>query len=165
MSLVRSSFALVVSEQMKGSESRMQGKIPSEHSAETKIYAGIDVCKAWLDVYLHPIGQAFRVANTPAGLKAPPSAASLECTLVEDRHGGDWQVPSPGATPSATAAGHPVAVVNPQWTRFQFAKAIGQFATRPRPARCARAGALRRKHRHRAHSPRPPKRSRRCRSW
>ena len=30
---------------------------------------GIDVCKGWLDVHLHPIGQGLRVANDPTGLK------------------------------------------------------------------------------------------------
>ena len=47
----------------------MQGKVmPNE--AESEVYVGIDVCKAWLDVYLHPSGQVVRVANSEAGLEA-----------------------------------------------------------------------------------------------
>ena len=103
----------------------MQGKIPSEHSADTKIYAGIDVCKAWLDVYLHPIGQAFRVANTPAGLKALKRrlAGMRIGRIVMEATGKFHRL----AQRHLHAAGYPVAVVNPQWTH-QFAKAIGQFA-------------------------------------
>ena len=37
-------------EQMTGSKSRMQGKI--EQSAKSKLYVGIDVSKAWLDIAL-----------------------------------------------------------------------------------------------------------------
>ncbi len=103
----------------------MQGKIPSEHSAETKIYAGIDVCKAWLDVYLHPIGQAFRVANTPVGLKAlKRRLAGMRIGMIVLEATGKFHRL---AQRHLHAAGHPVAVVNPQWT-YQFAKAIGQFA-------------------------------------
>ena len=43
--------------------SRMQGKVLPERSADPQVYVGIDVCKDWLDVYLHPLGEAFRVAN------------------------------------------------------------------------------------------------------
>ncbi len=32
-------------------------------------FAGIDICKDRLDVYCHPGGQTFHVANTPAGIK------------------------------------------------------------------------------------------------
>jgi hypothetical protein len=38
----------------------MQGKKLPEPSASAKIYLGIDACKAWLDVYLHPLGQRLR---------------------------------------------------------------------------------------------------------
>ena len=49
----------------------MQGKVSPEQgaSAEAPVYVGIDVCKEWLDVYLHPLGGALRVANTSDGLK------------------------------------------------------------------------------------------------
>jgi len=41
-------------EQMKGSKSRMQGKGSPERSAAVQVYAGIDGCKARLDVFIHP---------------------------------------------------------------------------------------------------------------
>lgn len=48
----------------------MQGKAPPDQSAAMTIYCGIDVCKRWLDVALHPIGQSMRVENTAKGFKA-----------------------------------------------------------------------------------------------
>ncbi|MGI8568646.1 MAG: hypothetical protein ACR2KT_06025 [Methylocella sp.] len=42
-------------EQMMGTKSRMQGKEPSPQSAMTRVYIGIDVCKARLDVCIHPL--------------------------------------------------------------------------------------------------------------
>lgn len=47
----------------------MQGKDMPEPSATTRVYVGIDVCKAWLDVYVHPLGHAFRVSNDLVGLR------------------------------------------------------------------------------------------------
>ncbi len=47
----------------------MQGKIMSEQSTPEPVYVGIDVCKEWLDVYLHPAGQCLRVANSRDGLR------------------------------------------------------------------------------------------------
>jgi hypothetical protein len=44
-------------------------KAETETETETAVYAGIDTSKAALDVYLHPIGHAFRVANTKDGLR------------------------------------------------------------------------------------------------
>jgi transposase len=54
---------------MMGNKSRMQGKVSLEDSAAIRVYVGIDVCKDWLDVHVHPTGQAFRVPNTREGLK------------------------------------------------------------------------------------------------
>jgi len=93
--------------------------------AKPAIYAGVDVCKAWLDVYLHPIGQAFRVPNTRAGLKAlrrrlQPYAVvliSMEATGKLHRL----------AHRMLHAWGHPVAVVNPYRAR-QFAQSAGALA-------------------------------------
>ncbi|TIU27208.1 MAG: IS110 family transposase, partial [Mesorhizobium sp.] len=47
----------------------MQGKVLSEPNAMLAVYAGIDVCKEWLDVYVHPVGQSFRVTNDGCGLR------------------------------------------------------------------------------------------------
>lgn len=41
----------------------MQGNVLSEPNATPPVYAGIDVCKEWLDVYVQPAGQSFRAAN------------------------------------------------------------------------------------------------------
>ncbi len=43
----------------------------SKAKAETAVYAGIDVSKAWLDIYLHPFGHALCVPNSKEGLHGP----------------------------------------------------------------------------------------------
>jgi transposase len=103
----------------------MQGKTLPERSAETRVYVGIDVCKDWLDVHLHPLGQTFRAPNTPEGLKTlkrriagmPVALIVMEATAKYHRR------------PHRTlhAAGHAVAIVNPLRARL-FAEAIGQLA-------------------------------------
>lgn len=103
----------------------MQGKALPEQSAEREVYVGIDVCKDWLDVYLHPLGQRLRVANTPEGLKIlkrrlaemPVALIVMEATAKYHR--------KPHRT--LHAAGFAVAVVNPLRSRL-FAEAIGQLA-------------------------------------
>ncbi len=35
----------------------MKGEMTSKAGAVTAVHAGINVCKVWPDVYLHPIGQ------------------------------------------------------------------------------------------------------------
>ncbi|MBC2804356.1 IS110 family transposase, partial [Rhizobium ruizarguesonis] len=47
----------------------MQGKVSSERTAMATVYVGIDVCKEWLDIHLHPLGRSFRVTNDTAGLR------------------------------------------------------------------------------------------------
>lgn len=47
----------------------MQGKDMPEPNAKPAVYAGIDVCKEWLDVHVHPSGPTLRVANDGAGMK------------------------------------------------------------------------------------------------
>ena len=46
----------------------MQGKVLPERSA-TQVYVGIDVCKAKLDVYIHPLGLRYAFANDAQGIK------------------------------------------------------------------------------------------------
>jgi transposase len=48
----------------------MQGKVMSQDSANTKNDVGIDVCKHWLDVHVHPANVAERFPNTRKGLQA-----------------------------------------------------------------------------------------------
>jgi len=103
----------------------MQGKTSPERSAETRVYVGIDVCKDWLDVHLHPLGQQRRVANTPEGLKAlkrwiatrPVALIVMEATAKFHRQ----------AHRTLHAARFAVAVVNPLRARL-FAEAAGQLA-------------------------------------
>ena len=45
----------------------MQGKVLPERSA-TQVYVGIDVCKAKLDVYIHPLGLRYAFANDAQGI-------------------------------------------------------------------------------------------------
>jgi len=102
----------------------MQGQKSPEHSAP-RVYVGIDVCKDWLDVYLHPIGQAFRVANAPEGLRAlgrrlarlPVERIVMEATAKFHRQ----------AHRTLHAQGFAVAVVNPLRARM-FGEAVGQLA-------------------------------------
>jgi transposase len=104
---------------------RIQGQKSPERSAETRVYVGIDVCKDWLDVDIHPIGRRFRVPNTPEGLKSlkrriaamPDALIVMEATAKYHRQ------------PRRTlhAAGYAVAIVNPLGARL-FAEAFGQLA-------------------------------------
>jgi transposase len=102
----------------------MQGKMTSV-GAETAVYAGIDVCKAWLDVYLHPTGQSFRVANSKEGCER----LALELTSAE---AGLIVMEATGklhrlAHSTLSSAGFSVAIVNPYRSR-KLADALGQLA-------------------------------------
>ncbi len=102
----------------------MQGKVLPERSA-TAVYAGIDVCKAWLDVYLHPLGHALRVANSREGLKQlKRELAPLKPALVVMEATGKYHRE---AHRTLSAAGFAVAVINPLRSRL-FAEAAGQLA-------------------------------------
>lgn len=88
-------------------------------------FVGIDVAKAHLDVHVRPAGLAFREPNDDAGIAAvaarlaplAPAAVVLEAT-------GGYEVP---AVAALTAAGLPVAVVNPRQAR-RFAEGVGRAA-------------------------------------
>ncbi len=103
----------------------MQGKSAPEAGAEEAVYVGIDVCKAWLDVYLHPTGQSFRVANGKEGIKAlccKLAGAKVVLAVMEATgklHRLAHRMPS--------QAGYPVAAVNPARPR-KLAEAMGQLA-------------------------------------
>ena len=105
--------------------SRMQGKVLPERSAEEPVYVGIDVCKAWLDVYLHPLATRLRVANSADGLKQLKRALTgrrvalvvMEATAKYHRR----------AHRVLAAAGYAVAVVNPLRARL-FAASAGALA-------------------------------------
>jgi transposase len=102
----------------------MQGKAMPEPNA-TPVYAGVDVCKEWLDVYLHPSGLTLRVGNDRVGLKRLKRmlAGLAVVRIVMEATGKHHRV----AQRSLHAAGLAVAVVNPLRARL-FAQAAGQLA-------------------------------------
>lgn len=102
----------------------MQGKMTSVRAAPAA-YAGIDVCKAWLDVYVHPTGQSFRVPNSKEGCKRLAlELASAKAGLVVMEATGKLHRLSHR---ELSAAGFAVAVVNPYRSR-KLADALGQLA-------------------------------------
>jgi transposase len=103
----------------------MQGKVSPERSALKRVYVGIDVCKAWLDVYLHPIGQSLRVQNTAKGFKGLlRTLAKHQVALVVIEATGKYHRSVHRALHEAGIA---VAVVNPLRSRL-FAEAVGALA-------------------------------------
>lgn len=103
----------------------MQGKVSPEPNAQMRVYVGIDTCKAWLDVYAHPIGLAFRVPNSGEGLKQlKRRLAGLVVVLIVMEATGKLHRE---AYRNLTDSGHAVAVVNPLRSRL-FAEALGQLA-------------------------------------
>ena len=102
----------------------MQGKVSSERSA-IRIYVGIDVCKARLDVYLHPIGVRLAVANDTQGVRRlKRHLEGHEVALVVMEATGKLHR---AAHRSLAEAGLAVAVVNPLRSRL-FAEAAGALA-------------------------------------
>jgi transposase len=104
----------------------MQGQIqPEARSAHTEVYVGVDVCKDYLDVYLHPIGQSLRVANDRLGLKRLRTAlvGHAVALVVMEATGKYHRL----AHRTLSHRGLPVAVVNPARSRL-FAQARGTLA-------------------------------------
>ena len=102
----------------------MQGKVLPERSA-TQVYVGIDVCKARLDVYLHPLGAKFAVSNDAHGFRRlKRSLEGHEVALVVMEATGKLHR---AAHRSLVAESFAVAVVNPLRSRL-FAEAAGALA-------------------------------------
>jgi transposase len=102
----------------------MQGKVLPGQSA-TRVYVGIDVCKARLDVFLHPIGRRITVGNDASGLKQLKRCLrGYDVALIVMEATGKFHRQ---AHRSLCAAGFAVAIVNPLRSRL-FAEAIGQLA-------------------------------------
>lgn len=103
----------------------MQGKATLAPNAIPHIHVGIDVCKDWLDVFLHPVGLGFRLANDSVGLKRLKRELAkfrvvrvvMEATSKYHRL----------ASRSLHDSGFCVAVINPARARF-FASALGALA-------------------------------------
>lgn len=103
----------------------MQGKDASAAKAEPQVYVGLDVCKAAIDVHLHPSGQAFRVLNTNQGLRQLKSKlAGHNVIVVTVEATGKFHRQ---AHRTLHAAGYAVSVVNPLRSRL-FAEANGTLA-------------------------------------
>lgn len=102
----------------------MQGKVSSKPNA-APVYVGVDVCKEWLDIHLHPLGRDLRLVNGKAGLQAlkrllrglQPALIAMEATGKFHRlaHRGLHE------------SGFPVAIVDPYRARM-FARACGHLA-------------------------------------
>ena len=103
----------------------MQGQKSPEPSAEPQVYVGVDVCKDWLDVHIHPSGGEVRLPNTNEGLRAlGRRLRKLKVgRIVMEATGKFHRL----AHRSLHAAGLPVAIVNPLRSRL-FAEAVGQLA-------------------------------------
>lgn len=103
----------------------MQGKELSERQPMAKVYIGIDVCKAWLDVHAHPLGEDARFANDRSGvgeLVRWLAAWPVELIVVEATGKYHRRVHR-----CLDGAGHGVAVVNPYRSR-KLADALGLLA-------------------------------------
>lgn len=91
---------------------------------QNALFLGIDLSKQWLDAYLAPTGQTWRVASEPDALEAWAEALPANLTLIvmEATGGLERRV-------AALLVRHalPVAVVNPRQVR-NFAKAMGLLA-------------------------------------
>jgi len=100
----------------------MQGKVRAD--AMAAVYAGIDVCKERLDVYIHPLGERLTVANDAGGWRRlrrrlgelAPALVVMEATSKYHR----------GVHRRLDSAAIPVAVVNPLRARL-FAEARGRL--------------------------------------
>ena len=88
-------------------------------------YVGIDVSKARLDVHVHPLGLAFDVERTEAGLAAiADRLRDLEIAVVALEATGGYETM---AIYGLTGLGFPAVIVNPAQVR-QYAKALGRRA-------------------------------------
>jgi transposase len=99
----------------------MQGKGESNGSA-VAVYAGIDVSKDWLDVYVHPAGVHWRVGNDVVGLRRlhrELGGFAVERVVLEAT--GKYHRM---AHRTLSTWGYPVSVVNPLRARL-FAQASG----------------------------------------
>ena len=95
-------------------------------SSAVKQWVGIDVCKRWLDVYVRPSGENFRVSNSSEGIEdltrrlAKPSQVGriiVEATGGYERH----------IALAAQQQGYALAVINAKQAR-NFARAANQLA-------------------------------------
>jgi transposase len=116
----------------------MQGKV-TEYSAAIEAYAGIDVCKKWLDIAIHPYGplsaalphgallerSSERFENTGKGIKKLMRwLSSYDVALIVMEATGKLHRKAHAMLHNA---GFAVAIVNPVRSRL-FAEAVGKLA-------------------------------------
>lgn len=103
----------------------MQGKVQLEARSAAPVYVGIDVCKDNLDIYLHPLGQGVRLANSKDGIRRLKRlmAGHAVALVVMEATGKHHRLTHRSLSQSGIA----VAVVNPLRSRL-FAEAIGTRA-------------------------------------
>jgi transposase len=103
----------------------MQGKVLLEARSALPVYVGTDVCKEYLDVYLHPLGHHWRLTNDRDGLRRLKRLlAEYQVTLIVMEATAKYHRL---AHRSLSQSGFAVAVVNPLRARL-FAEAIGAHA-------------------------------------
>jgi len=103
----------------------MQGKEMSERQPMEKVYIGIDVCKSWLDVHIHPASIEFRVNNDGPGIgDLVDRLAGWPVDLIVVEATGKWHRQVHASLDEAT---YRVAVVNPYRSR-KLADALGMLA-------------------------------------
>lgn len=103
----------------------MQGKVSFEENAMPTVYVGVDVCKDWLDIHLHPLGLSRRFGNDRTGMRQLKRMLSRYRSqgIVMEATGKFHR----GAHRSLSADGFAVAIVDPLRARL-FARACGYLA-------------------------------------
>ncbi len=108
----------------------MQGKeLTKTHSKKTitnvQSYIGIDICKAWMDIFIYPSGHEYHIANTKAGHKQlAAKLKKLSVTLIVMEATGKY---SRAPHRALHQNGFPVSVINPYRSR-KFSDVLGQLA-------------------------------------
>ena len=93
--------------------------------ADDKVYVGIDVSKAWLDIALHPSQEGWRIENIQKDIRKLIKrfqSMPIEHIVVEATGGYEM-----GVVRVLAAHALPLAVVNPRQVR-DFARATGTLA-------------------------------------
>ena len=92
---------------------------------QTRVYVGIDVAKANMDVAIYPSGQQWSFSNDDKGInQAVTRLRELSPELIVMEATGDIELP---LTAALTVAGLPMVVVNPRQVR-NFARAMGRLS-------------------------------------
>jgi len=94
-------------------------------SEQAKVYVGIDVSKAHLDIGVRPTNQRWQVENDLEGIvELVKRLAEIKPGLIVMEATGGYEM---AAAAELASAGLPVAVVNPRQVR-DFAKSLGRLA-------------------------------------